>query len=99
MQRIAFRMAMIATPTSANTASHMLAMPSAAKMSTMSFTPSAKMMFCQAMLIVLRAMRMARAMLEGLSSMSTMSAASMAASEPIAPLAMPISARVSTGAS
>ena len=36
-------------------------------------------------------------MLDGLSSMSTTSAASMAASEPIAPMAMPMSARVSTG--
>ena len=56
-------------------------------------------MFCHTMPMVLRAMRMARAMLDGLSSMSTTSAASMAASEPIAPMAMPMSARVSTGAS
>ena len=56
-------------------------------------------MFCHTMPMVLRAMPIARAMLDGLSSMSTTSAASMAASEPIAPMAMPMSARVSTGAS
>ena len=90
---------MIATPTSPNTASHMLAMPSAASTRISSLTPSAKMMFCQTIVMVLRATRIAREMLDGLSSMSTTSAASIAASEPIAPMAMPTSARVSTGAS
>ena len=47
----------------------------------------------------LREMRMALAIFIGSSSISTTSAASMAASEPIAPIAMPISARLSTGAS
>ena len=42
---------------------------------------------------------MALAIFSGSSSISTTSAASMAASEPIAPMAMPISARLSTGAS
>ena len=42
---------------------------------------------------------MALAIFMGSSSMSTMSAASMAASEPMAPMAMPMSALDSTGAS
>ena len=89
----------MATPTSANTASHMVAKPTAANTNTANFTPSAKTMFCHTMRMVLRAMRIAEAILEGLSSIRTMSAASIAASDPIAPMAMPISARVSTGAS
>ena len=59
----------------------------------------AKTMFCRTIRSVFREIFMARAILEGLSSISTMSAASMAASEPMAPMAMPMSARVSTGAS
>ena len=47
----------------------------------------------------LREMRMALEIFKGSSSISTTSAASMAASEPMAPMAMPISARDSTGAS
>ena len=47
----------------------------------------------------LREMRMALTIRLGSSSMRTTSAASMAASLPMAPMAMPISARVSTGAS
>ena len=46
-----------------------------------------------------REIRIARAILAGLSSIRTTSAASMAASEPRAPMAIPISARESTGAS
>jgi hypothetical protein len=46
-----------------------------------------------------REMRMACAILAGSSSISTTSAASMAASLPSAPMAMPTSARLSTGAS
>ena len=86
-------------PRRPKTASHMFAMPSAASTRMSTFTPSANTMFCHTMRMVLRAMRMARAMFEGLSSMSTTSAASIAASDPIAPMAIPISARMSTGAS
>ena len=96
---MALRMAKIATPTSANTAIHMFAMPTAASTSTESFTPKANTMFCHTIPMVLRDRRIALAIFDGLSSMSTISAASMAASEPIAPIAIPISARVSTGAS
>ena len=81
--RMAFRMAIIATPTSPKTASHMLAMPSAASTRISNLMPSAKMMFCQTIDMVLRATRIAREMLDGLSSMSTTSAASIAASEQI----------------
>ena len=44
-------------------------------------------------------MRTDAATLEGMSSMRATSAASMAASEPMAPMAIPPSARASTGAS
>ena len=47
----------------------------------------------------LREMRIALEIFAGSSSISTTSAASIAASEPIAPMAMPISARPNTGAS
>ncbi len=90
---------MTATPTSAKTAIHMFAMPKAASTSTANLVPRAKMMFCHTMRMVRRATSMAFAMSSGLSFMSTMSAASMAASDPMAPMAMPMSARVSTGAS
>ena len=43
--RMAFRMASTITPTSANTASHILAMPSAPSTSTSAFTASANTMF------------------------------------------------------
>ena len=66
---------MIATPTSPKTASHMLAMPSAASTKISSLMPSAKIMFCQTIDMVLRATRIAREMLDGLSSISTTSAA------------------------
>ena len=89
----------MATPTSPKTASHMLAMPNAASRRISTFTPMANTMFCQTIRMVLRATRMAWAILEGRSSMRTTSAASIAASEPIAPMATPTSARMSTGAS
>ena len=60
---MALRMARIATPTSANTASHMFAMPTAASTSTASLTPKANTMFCHTMHMVRRARPMAREML------------------------------------
>ena len=87
------------TPTSANTAHHMLAMPTAPSSRNSPLTVSAKTMFSYTIRIHLRAIRMARLTLAGSSSISTTSAASMAASDPSAPMAMPTSARVSTGAS
>lgn len=42
----AFNIAKNATPTSANTASHIVAIPPAPKMSTMALTPKARVMFC-----------------------------------------------------
>ena len=87
------------TPTSAKTAIHIVAIPNEARKSTSSFTAMANTTFCMAMPMVRRAMAMAVAILDGLSSMSTTSAASIAASEPSAPMAIPTSARASTGAS
>ena len=56
-------------------------------------------MFSYTMRMHLREIFIALDIFSGSSSMSTTSAASMAASEPIAPIAMPMSARESTGAS
>ena len=56
-------------------------------------------MFSRTIRMVFRAIFTASGKREGLSSMSTISADSMAASLPMAPMAMPTSARVSTGAS
>lgn len=47
--RIAFKIAITETPTSAKTASHIFAMPSAPRSKTRSFTPNAKTMFCRTM--------------------------------------------------
>ena len=80
-------------------ATHMLAMPSAARSRHSSFTPRAKPMFSLTIRRHLRLILMALAIFSGSSSISTTSAASMAASEPRAPMAIPISARDSTGAS
>ena len=91
--------AMTVTPTSANTAIHMVASPSAARSSTSNLTAMANTTFCRAMEMVRREMEMAVATFFGLSSMSTTSAASMAASEPSAPMAIPTSALANTGAS
>ena len=57
-----------------------------------------KTMFCRTMRIHLREIRMAFPSFLGSSSISTTSAASMAASEPMAPMATPTSARARTGA-
>ena len=92
-------MAMTATPTSANTASHMEATPKAPRMRNSPFTARANTIFSRTMRRHLRAMSMAWMSLAGSSSISTTSAASMAASEPMPPMAMPTSARDRTGAS
>lgn len=70
-----------------------------ARSRTATFAAIANAMFCLAIPRVRRAMRTDAATLEGMSSMRTTSAASMAASEPMAPMAIPTSARASTGAS
>ena len=87
------------TPTSAKMPSHILATPTAVSSRQAILMPMAKTMFWWTMRRHLREMAMALAILRGSSSIRTMSAASMAASEPMAPIAMPMSARESTGAS
>lgn len=77
----------------------MEASPNAPRPRTRSLTPMAKMMFSRAIFRVWREMRMAVLILEGSSVIMTISAASIAASEPMPPIAMPISERASTGAS
>ena len=74
-------------------------MPKNPRISTANLTPRANQMFCFTIRRVFREIRMAVTIFAGLSSMRTTSAASMAASDPRAPMAMPTSARVSTGAS
>ena len=97
--RIEFRMQRTATPTSPKTAIHMFVRPKAVSTRMRIFTKRAKTMFWVEMATVRRAMRMTIGMRARSSSMMTMSAASIAASEPIEPIAMPTSARASTGAS
>ena len=97
--RIAFSIAITETPTSANTASHIFAIPAAPSMRTRALTARANTMFCFTILSVFLAILTTVAIFAGLSSIRTTSAASMAASEPMLPMAIPISALVSTGAS
>lgn len=96
---VAFSTARISTPTSPKTASHMSAIPNAARIRIRTFTPIANAMFSLTIFMVLLAMPIAFGTPSGSSSMSTTSAASIAASLPIAPIAIPISARMRTGAS
>lgn len=97
--RMALRIASTATPTSANTAIHMVAIPNALRRSTRILIPKAKTIFCITIFLVFFAMRRPTEIFRKSSSISTTSAASMAASEPIAPMAMPTSAPANTGAS
>ena len=90
---------MIITPTSANIASHILAIPTAPNTRQISLIPMANQMFSYTMRRHFLEIRMALAIFSGSSSIRTISAASMAASDPMAPMAIPISARESTGAS
>ena len=87
------------TPTSANTAAHMLTRPTAQSTSTNSLTVSANTTFCFAIASVFLAISISCSSLDGSSVMMTTSAASMAASEPRPPMAIPTSALASTGAS
>ena len=77
----------------------MLATPTAPSTRQMSLTPMANQIFSYTMRRHFLEIRIALAIFSGSSSMSTISAASMAASEPMAPMAMPISALERTGAS
>lgn len=70
---MAFNTAKTVTPTSANTASHISATPSAPNSNIANLIPMANTMFCTTMRRVLRAMRMPSATLSGLSSISTTS--------------------------
>ena len=72
----------IATPVSANTASHMEAIPMRPKIMTRAFTARANTTFWLEIAPVLLAIRMASGMASMLDVMKTTSAASMAASAP-----------------
>ena len=78
-------MASMVTPTSANTAAHMLTTPNAPNSNIRSLMPMANTMFCFTMLNVLRAIIIPSTIFMGLSFINTMSAASIAASLPTAP--------------
>ncbi len=99
MTRMAFKTAETVTPTSAKTASQMVAIPPAPRRSTTALMPIAKTIFCQTIFRVLLAIFIALTIFEGSSVISTTSAAFMAASEPTPPIAIPTSARARTGAS
>lgn len=64
MARIAFKIAITETPTSANTAAHIFAYPKAPKISTRNFTPKANTIFWFAMRMVFLAIRITEAILE-----------------------------------
>jgi len=74
-------------------------MPTAPRRRTTSLIPIENHVFWLTMARHLREIRIAWEIFMGSSSIRTTSAASIAASDPIAPMAIPISARVSTGAS
>ena len=99
MARMAFNTASTITPTSAKIASHILTMPTMPNIRQMPFTPNAMTIFSLTMRRHFRDMRIALPIFVVSSSMSTTSAAYMATSLPIAPIAMPTSARDNTGAS
>src|SRR5690606_18066468 len=95
----AFNIANNATPTSANTASHIVANPPAPSINTMAFTPNAKAIFCQTIFFVCLPILIAIGILLGLSSCITTSAVSIVASLPKPPIAIPTSLNATTGAS
>lgn len=72
--RIAFKIAITETPTSANTAAHILAYPKAPKINTKNLIPKANTMFWFAMRIVFRAIFITAAIFEGSSVIKTTSA-------------------------
>ena len=87
------------TPTSAKIAAHMLVIPRAPRIRQANFTTRAKTMFWYTIRRHFFDIFIALEIFIGSSSIRTTSAASIAASEPKAPMAMPMSALVSTGAS
>ena len=87
------------TPTSAMIATHILAIPIAARIRQITLTARAKTMFCFTIPRHFREILIAFGILSGSSSIRTISAASIAASDPKAPMAIPMSARDNTGAS
>lgn len=52
MTRVAFKIANTDTPTSANTASHIVAIPNAPRVKKMALTPNAKIIFCHTIFFV-----------------------------------------------
>ena len=97
--RVEFATAARAVPISANTASHMVAIPYAPNSMKMPLTVNASMIFCHTIRRVCLAIATASVIFMGESSIKTISAVSTAASLPSAPMATPTSARASTGAS
>ena len=94
-----FRTASTITPTSAKIAIHILAIPIAPRSRHTSFTPIENHMFSFTIRRHFTDIFIAFDIFMGSSSIRTISAASIAASDPIAPIAMPISALERTGAS
>ena len=92
-------MASKATPTSANMASHIVAIPPAPNSNTNNFTPNAIDIFCHTVRWVCFPIFIASATLLGWSVCITTSAVSIAASHPRPPMAIPTSLSASTGVS
>ena len=97
--RVEFCIARSATPTSAKSASHIGTLPNTPSDKNTSFTPSAKTIFCTTIFLVYSEISCATQSFEGSSFFSMMSGDSIAASEPSQPIATPISAIASMGAS
>ena len=87
------------TPTSPAIAIHIFAIPRTPKIITSALTAKQNTMFSFTILSVFLAIRIVFGIFSISSSMITISAASIAASDPILPIATPISALTSTGAS
>ena len=96
---MAFNTAMIITPTSAKIAIHIFANTNGTQDQADNFDTYSKIDISYTMRIHLRAILIALEIFSGSSSISTISAASIAASEPRAPMAIPMSALDNTGAS
>ncbi len=90
---------MIAAPVSANMASHRLDRPISVRPMKATLMTSEKVTFCQMMPMVRRPRRMRYSSRVRSLDISAMSAVSMAVSEPVAPMAMPMFASASAGAS
>ncbi len=88
---------MIATPISANTASHIVATPKEPRSMKTPFISITKIIFCHTIFLVFFAIFKSKVVFDGLSVVITISEFSIAMSEPIPPIDIPISALLGDG--